>query len=158
MYIGLDPGVSGGVAALDADGNARAVARMPETEADVLALLRSLSGRAVLEFVRAMPRQGVSSTFKFGMGYGGLRMALVAAGIPFDEVTPLKWQRALGCLSKGDKNVTKRRAQELFPGVRVTHAISDALLLAEYCRRWSLGLLHARAEPARPARASTDLF
>ena len=37
--------------------------------------------------------------------------------------------------SKGDKNVTKRRAQELFPGARVTHAVADALLLAEYCRR-----------------------
>ena len=38
-------------------------------------------------------------------------------------------------LSKGDKNVTKSRAQELFPELKITHAIADALLIAEYGRR-----------------------
>jgi hypothetical protein len=38
-------------------------------------------------------------------------------------------------MSKGDKNVTKRRAQQLFPQLKVTHAIADALLIAEYGRR-----------------------
>jgi hypothetical protein len=41
----------------------------------------------------------------------------------------------MSCLTKGDKNVTKSRAQELFPEVKVTHAIADALLIAEYGRR-----------------------
>jgi hypothetical protein len=59
-------------------------------------------------------------------------MALVASGIPFERVTPAKWQRELGCLTKGDKNVTKRKAQELFPDVKVTHANADALLLATW--------------------------
>jgi len=119
---------------------------MPETEAEVLRVLSEIlawspEGRAfaLLERVHAMPKQGVSSTFKFGRSYGGLRMALAAARIPFDEATPGTWQRALGCLSGGDKNVTKRRAQELFPALRVTHAIADALLLAEFCRRRLLG-------------------
>ncbi len=38
-------------------------------------------------------------------------------------------------LTKGDKNVSKRRAQELFPALKVTHAIADALLIAEFARR-----------------------
>jgi hypothetical protein len=38
-------------------------------------------------------------------------------------------------LSKGDKNVTKRKAQELFPSLKITHATADALLIAEYLRR-----------------------
>jgi hypothetical protein len=33
--------------------------------------------------------------------------------------------------------VSKRKAQELFPGIKVTHAIADALLIAEYNRRTS---------------------
>jgi hypothetical protein len=44
------------------------------------------------------------------------------------------------CLTKGDKNVSKARAQELFPALKITHATADALLIAEYGRRLNLGL------------------
>lgn len=136
LYIGIDPGTGGGIAALTATGDVHLVTAMPATERDVFELLTGLAGsRAVLEFVRSSPQMGVKSAFTFGQGYGGLRMALLAAGIPFDEVHPIKWQNAMQARSSGDKNVTKRRAQELFPQVRCTHANSDALLLAEYCRR-----------------------
>lgn len=34
------------------------------------------------------------------------------------------------------KNLTKARAQQLWPEYpRITHAIADALLIAEFCRR-----------------------
>jgi hypothetical protein len=49
-------------------------------------------------------------------------------------VTPFTWQKRLQCLSGGDKNVTKARAQQLFPGVKISHITADALLLAEFCR------------------------
>lgn len=62
-------------------------------------------------------------------------MALTAAGIPFDEVSPAVWQKYLGCLTGGDKNVTKAKAQQLFPHITVTHAIADAILIGEYLRR-----------------------
>jgi hypothetical protein len=35
-------------------------------------------------------------------------------------------------MTKGNKNITKQKAQELFPGIKVTHAIADALLIATY--------------------------
>lgn len=125
---------------MDDDGTIVDVVKMPETERDIFDLLhewREAHDRihATLEFVRAMPRQGVSSTFKFGWGYGGLRMALIATGIPFEEVTPAKWQGALRCRSGGDKNVTKRKAQELWPARKWTHATSDSALICEYGRR-----------------------
>ena len=90
-----------------------------------------------------MPGQGVASTFKFGMNYGMLRMALIAAGIGFETVTPQTWQKKMSCMSKGDKKVTRAKAQELFPQVQITgrgiksptHAVADALLIAEYGRR-----------------------
>lgn len=135
-FLGVDPGLAGGIAIMSPNGIA--AHKMPETERDIweffhgIPILRSF---ALIERVHSMPGQGVSSSFKFGMGYGALRMALVASGIPFEDVTPQKWQKALGCLSGGDKNVTKQRAQSLFPHIKVTHAIADSLLIAEFCKR-----------------------
>jgi hypothetical protein len=99
---------------------------------------------AVIEHVWSTPGQG--GAFKFGLSVGALRMALTAAAIPFDPILPRVWQKALGVsYPKGStdtvkKNITKRRAQQLFPTLTVTHAIADALLLAEYCRRLNRGL------------------
>lgn len=140
IYIGVDPGKSGAIAYVFEERTHLAVGfiKASETERDLsdwLCQRRKWNCWAYIERVNAMPGQGVSSTFKFGQSYGFLRGLLVAHQIPFEEVTPLKWQRAMGCQSRGDKNVTKARAQQLFPQVKVTHAIADALLIAEYCRR-----------------------
>lgn len=166
LYLGIDPGVSGGLAALRADGGVQGVAKMPETDGDVLAWLAHLQKvhgcYAVLERVSASPQMGVVSAFTFGRGYGALQMALHAAGIPYDLITPGTWQRALRCLSRGDKSVTKARAQALFPGLRVTHAIADALLIAEYARRFQRGLAVApertqrHGKTGRPAKAEAE--
>lgn len=141
MIVGIDPGLSGGIAAVYEDGRVVLAKKMPETEQDVLSLLADLkrlsSGDPVafLEKVHASPQMGVTSSFTFGRGYGGLRMALAATGIRFHEVRPQEWQKTLSCLTKGDKNVTKRKAQDLWPDFKVTHAVADALLIAEYGRR-----------------------
>jgi len=79
--------------------------------------------------------QGVASTFKFGMQYGTLKGILTALHIPFELIRPVDWQRALGCMTKGDKNISKAAAQRLFPDIKCTHAVSDALLIAEFARR-----------------------
>lgn len=156
IYIGLDPGTGGGLAALTADGKVVHAQRMPETPRDVLDALRFMCpaperARAVLEFVRSSPQMGVVSAFTFGCGYGGLRMALAAVGIAYEEATPQKWRKALGCSSQRKKfgerdateakNVTKAKAQQLFPFAKVTHAVADALLIAEYARRTDQGSL-----------------
>jgi len=165
LYIGLDPGQSGGIAVINAAFATPQVVKafkMPETESDVLALLRQFGpgNHAMIERVWSSPQMGVVSAFKFGRGVGVLHMALIAAGIPFDEVTPQKWQKAMGCLSprgtarvefgSKDKNITKRRAQALFPTVKVTHAIADALLIAEFARRFHSG---AQLTPRAPQGA-----
>lgn len=137
--LGIDPGQGGGLAVVGKDF--ACAWKMPETERDLLDTLEDVKTfgvtTAYLEFVRSSPQMGVVSAFKFGQGYGGLRMACIASGLRLEEVTPQKWQLAMRCRTKGDKNVSKRRAQELFPGEKVTHAIADALLIAEYGRRQS---------------------
>lgn len=146
LFIGIDPGKSGGIAALHENGDVALAVAMPQTERDILNTLLRLAMRpepggakvqilGMLERVRSSPQMGVVSSWTFGVGYGGLRMALTAARIAFDEVTPQKWQGYLGCRTGGDKNVSKAKAQDLFPTVKMTHALADAILLAEYCRR-----------------------
>ena len=141
--IGIDPGANGAIAWIQ-DGKP-CVEKMPDTLRDLWELIDSICGLtsnhgyapciAYIEAVHSSPQMGVRSAFSFGQGFGRLEMALAAAGIPFERVTPQKWQKALGCLSGGDKNKTKAKAQELFPTMKCTHATSDALLIAEYGRR-----------------------
>lgn len=134
--IGIDPGSSGAIAALIPGLYAPDVYKLANTEADIAAWLSEHdSGFAFVESVHAMPKQGVSSCFRFGQSYGFLRGLLIAMRIPFEEVTPQKWQKELGCLTKGDKNVSKARAQQLFPTSKVIHATADAMLIAEFGRR-----------------------
>jgi len=150
VYVGIDPGKHGGIAVVNEVGRVLEAVEMPPTERDILDVLERLGApeeaRAVLERVWSSPQMGVASAFTFGRGYGALRMALTAARVPFDEVTPAKWQAAMGVLQPGarlgkkDKNISKRRAQQLFPTLTITHAISDALLIAEYCRRTFVNL------------------
>jgi hypothetical protein len=132
--IGCDPGVNGGIAWIT-DGKP-CVEKMPDTLQDLWELFRDIASEgechAYLEQVSSSPQMGVVSAFTFGNGFGHLEMALTAAGIPFARIRPQVWQKELGCMTKGDKNVTRKRAQELFPTIKCTHAVSDALLIAHY--------------------------
>lgn len=134
IIIGIDPGKNGGIAWID-DGRA-CFEKIPATLRDLFELFESIRlgthCRAFLEQVHSSPQMGVKSAFTFGNGFGHLEMALTAVRIPFERVRPQVWQKAMGCMSKGDKNVTKRRAQELFPELKITHATADALLIAQY--------------------------
>jgi Holliday junction resolvasome RuvABC endonuclease subunit len=138
--IGIDPGANGGIAVIDELGHAYAD-KMPETLQDLYEHFDSLNvshtgdRRAYIEQVHSSPQMGVKSAFTFGNGFGHLEMALTACGIPFERIRPQAWQKALGCMTKGDKNVSKRRAQELFPTLKITHSTADSLLIAEYGRR-----------------------
>lgn len=141
MWMGIDPGRSGSVACIEetAAGDVVLCQTLDATERDVSEFVRGHSAVtkfAVIEKVGATPQMGVCSAFTFGRSFGFLVGLLTAHGIAYELVSPVRWQRELGCLSRGDKNVTKGAAQRLFPGVRITHANADAILLAEYCRRW----------------------
>jgi hypothetical protein len=138
LYIGIDPGLSGGIAFVPETGTPWAF-KMPETDRDLIDLLSDAislhAATALLELVHSSPQMGVKSAFTFGEGYGRLQATLTALRVPYERIRPQAWQKAMGCLTKGDKNVSKRRAQELFPTLKVTHATADALLIAEYNRR-----------------------
>ena len=150
-FIGIDPGVSGGIALIDASRKVVFATSTPDTEANILRLLTPFGGtaHAALERVWSSRGWGHAGAFKFGTSYGALRMALTATRVEFLDVLPRQWQKLLGVAypktvngrattATDKKNITKARAQAIFVETRVTHATADALLLAEYARRMFL--------------------
>ena len=140
LIIGIDPGGSSGyLAGLFVDGTPLEGVPMPQTPADILEALKSFGRHPValvmMEQVGVMPHDGGRSARSFGRNVGHLEMALTAAGYKWRQVRPQVWQQELGCLTKGDKAVTQRTAQALFPGLKVTKRNADAWLIAEYGRR-----------------------
>lgn len=156
-YIGIDPGSSGAIVALGEQGAVIGLFKLADaTDYEILEALKRMSPKGLdvigmIERVHTMPGQGVVSAGKFMGSYYALKMALAATRIPYDNPTPQTWQRAMSCLSGGDKNITKDRAQALFPSVKVTHAIADALLIAEYCRRTHGVQQHGKEEGPQDA-------
>jgi hypothetical protein len=140
FFIGIDPGQSGGIGILYPSGAVVQTFKFKDqTDSDISDMFEFIANLespvfAMFEKVHSMPKQGVSSSFTFGDSFGFLRGMLVAHKIPWDYVQPRAWQKALGCLTKGDKNITKSKAQRQWPDQKITHAIADALLIAEYCR------------------------
>lgn len=144
IYLGIDPGASGAIAAIEKNGDSvtQDFCKLSETPRDVIewicdtCIVAGLNEAvARIEKVNAFPGQGVSSSFKFGQSFGWLIGVLDSMRIPYEFVTPQRWQKAMGCLTGGDKNVSKAAAQRLWPQLKITHANADALLIAEYCRR-----------------------
>lgn len=112
------------------------------TERDILIKFRkAIRGKkctAALEKVSARPNQGVVSMFNFGQGYGWLRSFLMCNDVPYEDVTPKKWQKFYGLYKEENetdtrwKNRLKSMAQQLFPNEKVTLGNADSLLLANY--------------------------
>lgn len=143
--LGIDPGVKGGMALLAGDGRVVHVRAFQPTmtrqdlSAAILTGMQLLklegSLNVYLEKVNTRPGEGHQGAFTFGRVYGGLEQAVLAHGAKLHDVYPMMWQARLECMSGGNKNVTKARAAHLFPSVKLTHMIADALLIAEYGRR-----------------------
>ena len=94
LYIGIDPGVSGGIAILNNDGSVKDVVAMPETPRDILDFLSLYKedSRCVIEDVgHGIPGQSSKATATFARHNGQLEMALLALDIPTEKVTPQKW-------------------------------------------------------------------
>ena len=154
FFAGIDPGAAGGVAVIDEHGvllRAKAFDKMEDcTIADVI---RSLCDMRLvsLEKVSAMPKQGVASSFKFGVNYGYIQGVLDSIGAKYILVRPQEWQKAiLKGLNRGDKNITKDYCRRKFgidaikatPRSTTPHSgICDAICLAEYSRMKSEGAI-----------------
>jgi crossover junction endodeoxyribonuclease RuvC len=104
--LGLDPGATTGGYALLVGITVEAAGDIPSADGDVDAgalarLIANLDPHtAVVEQVASMPKQGVSSTFKFGRAYGTLLGVLGALAVPYQMVPPTRWKKAYRLPSK----------------------------------------------------------
>lgn len=173
FYIGIDPGASGGMAGIS----------ITTGELSFTQSLGALRDCELWEFVsRYSPRSDFhplvviekvggympggrgnigSAMFSFGMSYGKIWMALIAAGFRpgknLREVVPRAWQGALGLIlprkrgePKESKDVHKKAllgyARDVFSAPlarvgKITLATADAVLLALYCQRLQEGCM-----------------
>ena len=96
-FIGIDPGKSGAFAVLD-DQHSIIYLELFTDWTNARHKLYPFSASntfATLELVHAMPRQGVVSMFSFAENYGAWQGLLHGLGIPFQFVTPQRWQKTV---------------------------------------------------------------
>lgn len=96
--LGIDPGVHGGVAFLYSGHVTADDIPVVGGEVDVDALVRRVREMrprlAIIERAGAMPQQGVSSTFKYGVAYGALRTVVALCNIPYQSTFELACEQA----------------------------------------------------------------
>jgi hypothetical protein len=141
-YLGVDPGLSGAVAFYFPAYPERIAAYdvpVADKEIDAGAFARIVDrfcpAAAVIERVSAMPKQGVSSTFRFGQAYGTIRGVIQALGLPSHLVTPASWKKHFKLPS--DKEKARALAVRLWPSSehferKMDHNRAEAALLARY--------------------------
>lgn len=148
-YFGIDPGKTGGVALITALFTKVWPMPVDDKDIDVRELVEILSSvkeaTVFIEKVHAMPGQGVTSMFNFGMGYGEIKATVRAIGKDYQLVTPQAWKKKVleGMDWKGRKQASVEYCQDHFPEISLLRTprckkphdgLSDALCIAEYGR------------------------
>jgi hypothetical protein len=140
--LGIDPGASGAIAFYFPSRPELVSAEdvpLAGGEIDAATLARRINQlrptMAVIEQVGAMPKQGVSSTFKFGTAYGAVRGVVQALGVPMHLVTPGRWKKHFRL--DADKEKARALAICLWPASRhferkKDHGRAEAALLARF--------------------------
>jgi len=163
IYIGIDPGASGAIAAVDKDGLFIVCEDIPiiqdgkskAIDAHALCvMIRNITNlgitesKAAVEHVHAMPverkgkdgkiiKQGATSIFNFGKSYGTILGVIGSLMLQRHDVPPQTWKRHHGLIGK-DKEASRGLAIKLFPIANLSrkkdHGMAEALLIAKWLR------------------------
>lgn len=177
--IGIDPGLSGALALLDA-GELIDIVDIDASHSRINAahpaavIQRWQPDFAICEAVTARPGQGVTSMFTFGHGLDTITAVIATLGVPYLLIRPQCWQSYFEFQSsssaKADHNrEIADRAEALYPGAplygpkgALRDGRSDALLLARYAHD-QLSKMHteafcaAHAPKPKPKKATAKL-
>ena len=148
VFIGIDPGKSGGCGMIVIeDGVETSISWKFPKDISLLSVgLMSIipaglsleDVHVMIEHVHAFPNQGSVSTFSFGQNLGQWEGTLYANEFEFNYVNPKQWIYWYGVKKGLDKKDRKRilldKAKELFPNMKITFNVSDAMLIAHYCK------------------------
>ena len=180
IWIGLDPGNTGAMVALNERYNVVYAASFPlmnigtsktkrmmldavEFSCDLRNLLdREGAQYVVLEKAQAMPGQGMSSMFQYGRGFGMLEMALAALRVPYELVHPTRWQKAVlkGVAGRDTKARAIAVCRHRLPDLDLTpgrkrkpdEGLADAACMALYAMERRPLLTLVRVPPPPPTR------
>lgn len=143
-FIGIDPGASGALVAIDKDLKIVDYLIMPlkmdgqKSIVDASKVADFIEQHkpefVALERVGARPGQGVVSMFSFGRNFGALEAIINAMQLPLHLISPQRW-KAMWDLTGKDKDATRLACLDLFPDMEVLtkkakgQAIADAYWL-----------------------------
>lgn len=153
FILGVDPGLSGALAVFDPSAfKCISIFDMPvitnrrdgKTEIDLVKLafhVDSIANTiefAIIEKVGAMPKQGLSSTFKFGLVTGIVKGVVAANYIRQSEVVPSVWKSDMNL--SPDKSKSVLLARKLFPEwtdvfTKSRDGRAEALLIAVFASK-----------------------
>jgi len=148
--VGIDPGTQGAIVSL-CNGEVE-MHQMPDNASDIVTILAQYdisNCHVFLEKAQAMTKkgikQGASSMFSYGQGFGILLGILTTLKIPYTLVPPQTWSKVMhaGTTSADAKARSLEAARRLFPQVQFIRpkckkpdsGYIDAILIAEYGRR-----------------------
>ena len=152
IIIGIDPGLSGGIAILE-NNKVKSLFDMPVmpegkknkrqlNSAQLAKLIKdSIKDKSevsvIVEQVNAMPGQGVTSMFNFGQTFGAIKGVCAAIGLPIFFVRPSKWKKHFELINSS-KDASRTKAIEMYPllsnDLAKTKDVnkSDAILIARF--------------------------
>lgn len=160
IFVGVDIGLDGALAALKGTGEILSLSRMPllknsherrEVSANALAswflsLTDDLEDvRVMTEYVHSFGYESRSSMFSFGRSDGKTRAVFEILQTRFADVDPREWKNSILAGTKKDKLAAIRFCEERWGaaitqdyGIKtLTDGIADALCLAEYARQYN---------------------
>ena len=153
-FIGIDAGITGGLCVIDDADRLLLLETCPKTlKGQWEALQRTktcLAGGAhrtqvcAIESVHSRPGQSAQSTWTFSGNYHAWLMALVAAQIPYQQISPQRWMKHFGVTERHSGTAAERKkrrkiqilhmAESRYPSTKITLALADAVMLAVYAR------------------------
>lgn len=158
--LGIDPGITGGLAWVSWDGGQRLVMDAPRAKIrlstnrgydtarmrDMIAeTTRGQRCTCAIELVHSKPGDGHVGSFSFAYGFAIWQGVLLAYNVPIVFVDPRRWQREMGMEPTRDRRQRKHNSRaaavkfapelaEMFRRVK-DDGRAEALIMAEWLRR-----------------------
>jgi crossover junction endodeoxyribonuclease RuvC len=155
VYAGIDPGQKGGISLVEVHHGLVSVIEcwaMPDSHKklrEIFEKIKEYKAVCIIEKSQPMPKQGVTSTFTYGMGYGVMLGLMIAFEIPYHEIRPAIWKKEImaGEKDKKDKKVAIKVCERMFPEANLlpterskvpSDGMAESCLIADYGRRKNL--------------------
>lgn len=116
LFVGIDPGQTGALAAIDGARHVILTTRTPRTTAGMADLVRTVMGLGEIKLVafehtQVLPGNGTVGMHNYGRQAGAWEGILVALGVPLVQPYPKVWQSVV-CVPPGPETQSSSRRKE----------------------------------------------